>query len=109
PATKSSGTPSAGDRQVVSAALCALCARTTLSILTQLNTERSLAPGRLYFRLSTVDCRPPTVVGFTTGNVEARSEPNRSPRTSSFFIRLGRPPQYAHRPHRSSRGARTNQ
>ena len=61
PATKSSGTPSAGDRQVVSAALCALCARTTLSILTQLNTERSLAPWEAL--VSTFNCRLSTSHG----------------------------------------------
>ena len=50
-----------------------------------------------------------TVVGFTTGTVEGRSELSRSPKSSSFSFRLGRSPQHAHRPHRSSRCARTNQ
>jgi len=94
--------------------------KSTSSIFTQLDEKRRPRPigGFTFdFQLSTVDLPPPTfllpaaatVVGFTTGNVEARSEPNRSPRASSFFIRLGRPPQHAHRPHRSSRRARTNQ
>ena len=50
-----------------------------------------------------------TVVGFPIGKSEARREPSRSPRSSSFSYRTRRPPQHAHRSHRSACRARPNQ
>jgi hypothetical protein len=49
-----------------------------------------------------------TVIRFPTGNSEESSEPSRPPRSSSVSLRLGGPPQHAHRPYRSSRRARPN-
>ncbi len=50
-----------------------------------------------------------TVVGFPVGKSEARREPSRSTGSSSFSYRPRRPPQHAHRSHRSACRARPNQ
>jgi hypothetical protein len=70
-----------------------------------------------HYSLRTTHCLPPTfllrpaatVIRFPTGNSEESSEPSRSPRSSSVSLRLGGPPQHAHRPHRSLSRARPNQ
>jgi hypothetical protein len=127
PTTESSRTPKG--RRVPNCLLCPLCELCGLCV--RIHTQPLHPSGReakgtphwkLHFRLSTVDCRPAysppptfllpaaaTVVGFTTGTWRKESEPSRSPRPSSFSLRLGRPPQHSRRPQHSSRRARPNQ
>jgi hypothetical protein len=79
--------------------------------------RRRRSPSSTHYSPPTTRSLPPTfllraaatVVGFTTGNVEERSEPSRSPRSSSFSFRIGRPPQHARRPQRSLGCAWANQ
>ena len=85
------------------AATCWTCRRVSRSLLTAHCSLLTVSPTNIPFTSRQDGGRLPF------GNSEERSEPNRSTRSSSFSLRLGRPPQHAHRSHRSARRTRPNE